>query len=87
MEMIDILKASVQEGASDLHFVIGQPPMIRVDGELRPIKEFPSLTAQESRRIIYTLLSISSGRVLSRTGNWTSPFPWTMSRGSGPTSF
>jgi twitching motility protein PilT len=57
MEMIDILKAGVQKGASDLHLVIGQPPMIRLDGSLKPMTEFPVLTAEESRRMIYTLLS------------------------------
>ncbi len=57
MEMIDILKAAVQKGASDLHLVIGQAPMIRQDGDLKAMTEFPVLTAEESRRIIYTLLS------------------------------
>lgn len=40
--MIDILKATVQKGASDVHMVIGQPPMVRVDGGLRPMAEFRS---------------------------------------------
>src|SRR5207253_1418036 len=57
MEMIDILKAAVQKGASDLHLVIGQAPMIRQDGDLKSMTEFPVLTAAESRRLIYTLLS------------------------------
>jgi twitching motility protein PilT len=57
VEMIDILKACVQKGASDLHFVIGQPPMIRQDGDLKPMTDFPALTAEESRRLIYTMLS------------------------------
>jgi twitching motility protein PilT len=57
MEMIEILKAAVQKGASDLHLVIGQPPMVRHDGDLKPMTEFTSLSAEESRRMIYTLLS------------------------------
>jgi twitching motility protein PilT len=57
MEIIDILKACVQKGASDLHFVIGQPPMIRLDGQLKSMTEFPNLSAEESRRLLYTLLS------------------------------
>ncbi len=57
MEMIEIMKAAVQKGASDLHFVIGQSPMIRHDGELKAMTEFPPLTAEESRRLIFTLLS------------------------------
>lgn len=57
MEMIDILKATVQKGASDLHLVIGQPPMVRIDGGLKPMAEFPAVTADESKRMIYSLLS------------------------------
>src|SRR3989344_8280915 len=57
MEMIDILKSAVQKGASDIHLVIGQPPMTRVDGMLQPMKDFPALTADESRRVIFSLLS------------------------------
>jgi twitching motility protein PilT len=57
MEMIDILKATVQKGGSDLHLVIGHPPILRMDGEMRPMTEFPVLSAEESKRMIYTLLS------------------------------
>lgn len=57
MEMIDIMKAAVEKGASDLHLVVGQPPMARIDGELRPLPDFPALSADESKRLIYSLLS------------------------------
>lgn len=57
MEMIDVLKAITQKGASDLHFVIGKPPMARINGHLKPLTQFPVLTAEESKRLIFTLLS------------------------------
>ncbi len=57
MEMIDALKAVVQKGGSDLHIVIGHSPIIRVDGALQPMTEFPVLDADESKRIIFSLLS------------------------------
>src|SRR4051794_17536302 len=57
MEMIEILKATVAKGGSDLHLVIGQPPMLRVDGDLQAMKEFPVLSAEESRKLIFSLLS------------------------------
>jgi len=74
MEMIDIFEACVQKGASDLHLVIGQPPMIRQDGDLKPMSEFPALTAEESRRLVYTLLS-DEQRVRFRKGNGNWIFP------------
>jgi twitching motility protein PilT len=57
VEIIDVLKAAVQKGGSDIHLVIGQPPMIRVDGELNPLTELPPLSAEDSKRLIFTLLS------------------------------
>src|SRR5512140_147042 len=57
MDIIDVLKATVQKGGSDLHFVVGQSPMVRIDGALRPMTEFPALSAEESKRLIFNLLS------------------------------
>ncbi len=36
MEMAEILKTAVQRGASDIHMVIGRPPVVRVRGSVRP---------------------------------------------------
>ncbi len=43
-------------GASDLHMVIGLPPMIRVSGELVPL-EHPVLTSEASRQILFDILT------------------------------
>jgi len=37
VKMDDLLKAMVAKGASDLHLVVGSPPMIRLHGKLEPI--------------------------------------------------
>ena len=39
MDIIELLTAAVQAGASDLHLKSGNHPMMRVNGELRPIVE------------------------------------------------
>lgn len=54
--MTDILKTAVQRGASDVHLVIGNKPMIRVRGSVTAIDEFPVVTAEESKRLIYSIL-------------------------------
>lgn len=55
MEMIDILTAAVQQGASDIHIVIGKPPMARIRGEIEELN-FPKITSEESKRLIYSIL-------------------------------
>jgi twitching motility protein PilT len=57
MTTIDTYFTEMQEkGASDLHMVVGFPPMIRQSGELRPL-DHPVLTAEENRRILFEILT------------------------------
>jgi len=57
MEMTDILRVAVQVGASDIHIVIGRPPVVRLRGSVRPLDEFPIITPEESQRMIYSILT------------------------------
>ena len=44
-------------GASDLHITNGLPPMIRVDGEVQPLTDYPVMNPDTLRRIVYGMLS------------------------------
>ena len=57
MEMTDILASAVRQGASDIHLVIGKPPMIRARGTISQLEEFPPVNAEEAKRLIYSILS------------------------------
>lgn len=50
------LKLGRQQGASDIHFAVGSPPLIRLYGELTPIK-YRDLTSNELEDLIYEILS------------------------------
>ncbi len=56
MDMFDILKASHEAKASDIHIVINKPPMVRVDGKIKPLKDFPVLGPEDSKALIYGML-------------------------------
>ena len=56
MELVEILKVAVQSGASDIHLVIGKPPMMRLNGEISEIPGFAKLNADESKRLCYSIL-------------------------------
>ncbi|MBI4376930.1 MAG: PilT/PilU family type 4a pilus ATPase, partial [Elusimicrobia bacterium] len=56
MELIEILKTAVQAGASDVHLVIGKAPMMRLNGEITEIPGTAKLAADESKRLIYSIL-------------------------------
>ncbi len=56
MDIINILSSSVEAKASDIHIVIGKPPMIRVRGQVQPLPGFPELTPELSKSLIYSML-------------------------------
>jgi twitching motility protein PilT len=43
MDLHAVLRHAVESGASDVHFKVGQPPVLRHDGELEPATAFPPL--------------------------------------------
>lgn len=51
------LRAMAAEGASDLHLTAGSTPMIRINGGLRPLGDFPRLEPESLRRTIYSILT------------------------------
>jgi twitching motility protein PilT len=52
----DYLLDAIDRGASDLHITAGLPPMVRVKGEVEPL-EYPPLTPNATRELIYDILS------------------------------
>jgi twitching motility protein PilT len=53
----DLLERVVDLGGSDLHLTAGIPPSVRVHGDIKPLTEFPVMTASEIRRMIYAILT------------------------------
>ena len=56
MEIFDILMASLATQASDIHLVIGKPPMVRVTGRIKPLLNFPVLNSEDSKALVYSML-------------------------------
>ncbi|MEI7832757.1 MAG: PilT/PilU family type 4a pilus ATPase [bacterium] len=52
----DLLLKMMEEHASDLHLAVGSPPIIRVDGDLQPMK-YPVLTPTAIQRMVYAILT------------------------------
>jgi twitching motility protein PilT len=52
----ELLGEMIKEGASDLHIVVGAPPMIRVHGGVEPLKG-PRLSPEQTQEIIYSVMN------------------------------
>lgn len=57
MNIHDILDQLVTIEGSDIHIVVGTPPMVRVDGHLKAVEGAPILTAEQSEALIFPLLT------------------------------
>ena len=53
----ELLTKMIQEGASDMHIVVGAPPMIRVHGGLEPMAGYPKLTPDTTQEVIYSVMN------------------------------
>ncbi|MFC1913797.1 type IV pilus twitching motility protein PilT [Chloroflexota bacterium] len=57
MDIFSLLGLAKAEGASDLHLVACSPPLIRVNGQIKPVEDMPSLTAEDMEQAFNQLTS------------------------------
>lgn len=55
--LASFLESVIELNGSDLHLTSGLPPMIRVHGDLRPLKGFRKLFPQDLQTMIYSILT------------------------------
>src|SRR3954447_19641671 len=59
-----LLAATAERNASDLHLTAGSPPMIRVNGDLERLPETDELDLDDIRTLVYRILSTEQQKVL-----------------------
>jgi twitching motility protein PilT len=57
MDLSEVLLVALNNRASDIHFKVGQPPILRIDGELVPLKDYSPLDAGEIAKMAYQIMS------------------------------
>lgn len=54
MYIHDVMELAIERGASDIHFRVGRPPVLRIDGELVNI-EAPPLTPDDTQIVVKSI--------------------------------
>jgi len=62
VNMHQLLKSMIEQGASDLHISTGSSPQIRIDGKMTPMGG-ANLTSAETKQICYSVLTDSQKRI------------------------
>ncbi len=52
MEINDLLKRVLETGASDLHIIVGNPPVLRIHGDLIVQKDLPVVSQAEAQQML-----------------------------------
>jgi len=60
-EIHQLLKAMVEQGASDLHITTGTAPQLRIDGQMTPLR-LPPLSPTDTKKICYSILTDAQKR-------------------------
>ena len=69
MHRIDaFLELAREQGCSDIHFAVGQPPLVRMDGQLAPLK-YRILSADETEAILDEILPANRREELLARGS------------------
>ena len=76
MDVTDLLRYTVEMGASDLHLKAGNVPFVRVDGDLQP-SPYPPVSSQESEAYAYALMPDHKRREFEETSE--ADFGYTLS--------
>ncbi|QCU89580.1 type IV pilus twitching motility protein PilT [Thiomicrorhabdus sediminis] len=66
MDITQLLEFGVEQGASDLHLSTGQPPIIRIDGDVQRI-EAPDFEAEQLQKMVYDIMSDEQRRGFEET--------------------
>jgi twitching motility protein PilT len=66
MDITELLGFGVTQGASDCHLSAGEPPMIRIDGDLKKL-DHPSLTQEQVHALVYDIMSDGQRKTFEET--------------------
>jgi twitching motility protein PilT len=76
LDFAELLMEVVDRRASDLHMTAGAPPMVRVRGRLTAVEGFPVLTPNDTRELVYSILSNTQRQKLET--DWQLDFAYTI---------
>jgi twitching motility protein PilT len=65
-ELISAMQAVVTQGASDLHLTVNSPPMLRINGSLRPMGDSAVWSRERVRNAILSILNESQQKIFEQ---------------------
>ncbi len=57
MDLNEVLLIALNNRASDIHFKVGQPPVLRIDGELAQLKDYSAMDSGQVAKLAYQIMN------------------------------
>ena len=68
MDITQLLTFAYQQGASDLHLSAGEPPMIRLHGDVKKVK-MPALSAEQTHAMVYDIMGDKERKIFEEVSD------------------
>jgi twitching motility protein PilT len=75
MNIDELLRYAAKYGASDLHITVGNPPIIRVNGQLKKIPG-PALAQDDAQALLYSILTDEQRTAIERHRELDLSYTW-----------
>jgi len=66
VDITELLAFGVEQGASDCHLSAGEPPMIRIHGDLKKL-DYPAMSREEVHALIYDIMGDAQRKTFEET--------------------
>ncbi len=66
MDVTELLAFGVEQGASDCHLSAGEPPMIRIHGDLKKL-DYPPMGREEVHNLVYDIMGDAQRKTFEET--------------------
>lgn len=66
MDITQLLAFTMERGASDCHLSAGEPPMIRINGDLKKL-DYPPLSKEDTHALVYDIMNDAQRKVFEET--------------------
>lgn len=67
LDFAQLLMTMIEKGSSDLHLTVGDPPMARIHGDIKPLLDnYEPLSREELHKLVYDILTEEQRKKLER---------------------
>lgn len=69
MNIATLLREAAMKGSSDMHITVGVPPMVRINGSIVTLGDYPVITQETAKQLVYSIVNEARREVLEREGD------------------